>query len=245
MGNIAFAPVLIFYAFIALAALTGIIGLIVWLYKIAYSRYINRQLAERGAPSGSKRHMPAPEQVLLFLLLAAFLVPAFLFAVLMIRKVFADPADETKIISCSIDLDDANSIVAANYTAEDEIPGYHRTEEKNGDVRFVYYLADTPFLTAPQLYVWAEYTGDEAYTWSRLTAALDSASMTLTPFGEAKHIEPGWARTSLQIQQPGKVCDGTLTFTLELFRNTPESKTAPCDDSAALTLTVPQIMERS
>lgn len=186
--------VVIFFLIISVLAVVGITSLCVAVYKNMYGRYLDSRVAEHSLGK-KKTKLMSPLRVALICILSGFFLIVLFWSVLLI------------IFSARLDADDELFEAVPNFTyalyededhalkhqsPEEDMPGYTRYVQE-GRERIIYYIADDPNTTAPQICYYCD-TDLPRFIWE--CRAMVDQNIRFTMSSECSQETGNWVTVS-------------------------------------------------
>lgn len=218
------ALVFVYITLIAVLGITGLVSLIYVVYHASYRRYLDQRIAEHSL--GSKPTKPfSPLRFVIIGLLSGI---AFVFLMLSgIMIWFNVNLNSDRQIFDTVQCESGPSTgqyIPESQSPEDDMPGYTRFVSTQGREKLIYYIADDPNATAPQICFYCE-TDLPRYRWR-----CDSGDLRrFYAYGEANHETGNWVTISFPFAFDS---DKNYKSVLYFYVNGEEHAAIPINDVA-------------
>ncbi len=170
---------------IAGIAVCAIVALVLIIYFSAYKKNINKAVVENGE---APKRMAPPYKIFLILLVVAILIIVGIVSCKMGRKI-ADDSPEDRYYEATYNYSmytekGMKEAYRSVYSIE-ENKGYTKDVVEKGDVRFTYFISETPYdIIHPRFIIYIEYIGDnELVTFSYNGKFKDANGNVITGYG--------------------------------------------------------------
>ncbi len=191
---------------IIIGVMLFIAGMAIVVYAVVYKNLANKRVREFNQTGVVKKAPPSPLAVFVVLLFTLVLVFIFISLFAGISWYAITDFGSEEGIGCPIEMPDTSVTVLpageddplADITPGQDITGYTRTETRDGEYRFIYYVNDYGTSEVfPELMIYAEYTGDEGRNlYYDITCREDSYDQEQSGFIINEDSGRGWFAVS-------------------------------------------------